>query len=110
MKVETLPWVIFLVAAVLEVGGDALIRLGMRGRGSAFILLGCFVLSGYGVFVNLVRWDFSKILGVYVCFFAVVSVFFGRILFDEKIPFTTSLGLLVIVVGGLIIQFGPEFR
>ena len=108
MKIESFSWVIFLVAAVLEVGGDALIRLGMRGRGIVFILLGCIALGVYGVTVNQVRWEFSKLLGVYVGVFAVVSVSFGRILFDERIPPTTFVGLLLVVLGGLIIQLGPE--
>jgi small multidrug resistance family-3 protein len=107
VKTDLLPWVVFLAAALLEVGGDALIRLGMRGRGSLVVILGCLVLGAYGVMVNQVRWDFSKMLGVYVGVFAVVSVVFGRMVFGEVIPLTTGLGLLVIVVGGLIIQFGP---
>lgn len=44
-----------------EVGGDALIREGIREAGVPSILLGCLVLSCYGVVVNLVRWDFSKL-------------------------------------------------
>ncbi len=56
--------------------------------------------------VNMVRWDFSRMLGVYVAVFAVVSVLFGKYLFKEAIPASTWIGLAVIVVGGLIIQFG----
>src|SRR5271169_2873126 len=64
----------FVAAAILEVGGDALIRKGMRGSGIPAILLGCLALSCYGVVVNLLRWDFSKLLGEYVAVFAAVSV------------------------------------
>ena len=60
-----LIWLTFIAAAVLEVGGDALIRRGLRGSSAAFIVGGCLVLSCYGVAVNIVKWDFSKILGVY---------------------------------------------
>ena len=34
------------------------------------IAAGCATLAFYGVVVNLVQWDFSKLLGVYVAFFA----------------------------------------
>ena len=97
-----------IVAAVLEVGGDALIRKGMRDSGIPAILLGCLVVSCYGVVGNLVRWDFSKLLGTYVAVFAVVSVFTGLIIFRENVPPSTWVGLAVIVCGGLIIQYGES--
>jgi small multidrug resistance family-3 protein len=53
-----------------------------------------------------VKWDFSKLLGVYVAFFAVVSVLCGLLAFKEAVPISTWLGLGLIVTGGLVIQFG----
>jgi small multidrug resistance family-3 protein len=97
-----------IVAAVLEVGGDALIRKGMRDSGIPAILLGCLVVSCYGVVVNLVRWDFSKLLGTYVVVFAAVSVLTGLIIFRENVPPSTWIGLAVIVCGGCIIQYGES--
>ncbi len=101
-----LAWLVFIAAAALEVGGDALIRKGIRESGLPAILLGCVVLSCYGVTVNMVRWDFSKLLGVYVAVFAVISVLTGFLVFRETIPVSTWVGLAVIVCGGCIIQFG----
>jgi len=103
-----LIWLIFIAAAVLEVGGDALIRRGLRGSSAAFIVGGCLTLSCYGVLVNIVKWDFSKILGVYVAFFALISVLTGRVIFREDVPVSTWLGLVFIITGGLIIQFGQR--
>ena len=99
-------WMVFVAAAVLEVGGDAVVRRGLRSRGVGLILLGGAVLAGYGVVVNSVKWDFSKLLGVYVGFFAAVSIAVGRCFFREAIPATTWLGLALIILGGLVIQFG----
>jgi drug/metabolite transporter superfamily protein YnfA len=101
-----LAWFIFIAAAILEVGGDAVIRKGLRGSGLAVITIGCAMLGCYGVVVNTVRWDFSKLLGAYVAIFALVSVLFGRFVFRESIPSTTWIGLAVIVGGAMIIQFG----
>jgi len=101
-----LVWPLFFLAAILEVGGDATIRRGLRGGGVAIIGLGMAVLAVYGLLVNLVKWDFSKLLGVYVAFFALVSVLFGRFVFAESVPASTWLGLALIIVGGLVIQFG----
>ncbi len=101
-----LAWVIFIGAAILEVGGDAVIRKGLRGSGLAIILTGFAMLGLYGVVVNMVRWDFSKLLGVYVAIFAMISILFGKFVFEENIPPSTWIGLTVIVCGGMIIQFG----
>ena len=64
------------------------------------------MLALYGLMVNSVRWDFSKLLGVYIGFFATVSVLFGGFVFRENVPATTWFGLGLIIVGGLVIQFG----
>jgi len=103
-----LAWLVFLGAAILEVGGDAVVRKGLRGNSLLIITLGCIMLGGYGVVVNMVKWDLSKLLGVYVAIFALVSVLFGRFVFMENIPNSTWLGLVVIICGGLIIQFGSK--
>jgi small multidrug resistance family-3 protein len=106
MRLPVVAWTIFLAAAVLEVGGDAIVRKGMRGGGLAFMALGFIMLGTYGVVVNLVPWDFSKLLGVYVAIFAVVSVLVGRFIFHEAVPLSTWVGIAIIVVGGLVVQFG----
>ena len=103
-----LAWLIFIGAAILEVGGDAVVRKGLRGSSLAFILIGFAMLGCYGIVVNMVKWDFSKLLGVYVAIFALVSILFGRFVFKEHIPAATWIGLPVIVFGGMIIQFGEK--
>jgi small multidrug resistance family-3 protein len=95
-----------LAAALLEVGGDAVVRQGLRGRNVLLIVLGCVVLAGYGLIVNTLRWDFSRLLGVYVAVFAVVSLLWGRFLFKEDVPASSWAGLGLIVAGGLVIYFG----
>jgi drug/metabolite transporter superfamily protein YnfA len=90
----------------LEVGGDALIRSGLRGSGALFVVIGFGVLGSYGVVVNLLPMDFSKLLGTYVGFFAVVSVLFGRFAFGDAIPPSTWAGLAIILAGSLVIQLG----
>jgi small multidrug resistance family-3 protein len=94
------------VAALLEVLGDALIRKGLRGAGLGLVALGFVVLGSYGVVVNRLALDFSKLLGAYVGVFAIVSVLFGRIVFRETIPTSTWLGLGVVLAGSMIIQLG----
>ncbi|HKD36753.1 MAG TPA: hypothetical protein VKB78_08125 [Pirellulales bacterium] len=101
-------WLIFLAAAALEVGGDAIIRRGLRGGGWLWIAAGGCLLAAYGFAVNTIRWDFSKLIGVYVGVFALTSVLVGRIGFNEQVPAATWIGLALILVGGLVIQFGTN--
>lgn len=100
------PLAVFIGAAILEVGGDALVRKGMRGGGLALAALGFVVLGSYGVLVNLLDIDFSRLLGAYVGVFAVVSVLAGRLLFRDQVPASTWAGLAVILGGSLIIHLG----
>jgi len=101
------PLLILVGAALLEVVGDAVIRLGLRGRGGWPVVLGgCLMLAGYGLVVNLLSWDFSRLLGTYVAVFALAGVLIGRLGFGEAVPRSTWLGLALIALGGLVIQAG----
>jgi drug/metabolite transporter superfamily protein YnfA len=108
LGLSLLPLVIFVAAALLEVGGDAVVRQGLRGQKWVLILGGCLMLGVYGLVVNTVKWDFSRLMGVYVAVFALVSVLVGRFWFQEAVSSTTWLGLAIIVLGGLVIQFGAR--
>jgi drug/metabolite transporter superfamily protein YnfA len=72
------------------------------------IALGFVVLGSYGILVTMLDLDFSKALGAYVGFFAVVAVLFGWLVFGERVPGTTWVGLAVILAGSVVIQFGSR--
>ena len=99
---------LFIVAAALEVAGDAIIRGGLRGARPFLVIGGFVVLGSYGVVVNLIPLDFSKLLGVYVGVFALASVGAGRFVFGDRVPASTWLGLVVILLGSAIIQWGAR--
>jgi drug/metabolite transporter superfamily protein YnfA len=101
---------VMLVAAAFEVGGDALIRKGLRASGPLLVVAGFLVLGTYGIIVNKLDLDFSRLLGAYVGFFAVVSVGVGRLVFRDVVPPTTWAGLGVILAGSLIIHLGSAAR
>ena len=105
---NSLSWLIFIFAALLEISGDAIIRKGLRNSGILLILIGFVVVGSYGLLVNSVKWDFSKLLGVYVAVFAVISILYGRFVFKENIPASTWIGVVMIMLGGLIIQYGQK--
>jgi multidrug transporter EmrE-like cation transporter len=105
---QIVAWVAFVLAAMFEVGGDAVIRMGIKSNNLILMVFGALILAGYGLIVNSLDWDFSTILGVYVAVFALTGVLFGRFVFRESVPFATWLGLGFIVIGALIIQGGAN--
>lgn len=96
---------ILLLAALLEAGGDALVRSGLRGGRILGLALGAAVLFAYGVTINLPRWDFGRLLGVYIALFFVVSQVISVWVFHEHLPLSRLLGGTLIVAGGLVITF-----
>ena len=95
------------LAAVLEVGGDYLMRTGLpwaRGR----MVSGALLLALYGFAVNLLwRGEFSRLLGLFVAVFLVVSQVWGRVAEGESITAPKMVGAVLVVLGGLVIQFWP---
>lgn len=90
------------MAASLEVGGDALIRIGLRGQ-SYLIAAGAVILFGYGVLVNKSGLDFNRLMGVYIAVFFVVSQTISLVLFKQIPDDRIILGGGFIVAGGLLI-------
>jgi len=97
------------LAAGLEVGDDALMRLGIYSptmRRFLSLLAGCLVLTTYGYTANAPRWDFGRLLAVYVAFFFLVAQLIAYFTFDQKPSTSTVVGGLLILSGGRIDSLG----
>jgi small multidrug resistance family-3 protein len=101
---------ILVAAAVLEAGGDALVRAGLHSTSAAgraaFLLAGAGILFAYGYVVNAPPWDFGRLLGVYVAFFFVIAQAISWIGFGHKPSASVILGGAFIVLGGYIVSRG----
>ena len=91
------------LAAVLEVGGDALVRWGLKGGRWYGLALGAAVLFGYGLSVNLPKWDFGRLMGVYIAAFFVVAQAVALVFFHERLQLPTIVGGALIIAGGILI-------
>lgn len=96
---------VLILAALLEVGGDALLRWGMRGGAIAGYILGAAALIAYGLVVNLPKWDFGRLMGVYIAMFFLVSQAIAVVVFRDKLKMATLAGGALIVAGGMILAW-----
>jgi drug/metabolite transporter superfamily protein YnfA len=103
---------ILFLAAILEAGGDALIRAGLRnsaaGSRVAFFALGTVALFAYGWTVNTSPWDFGRVLGLYVVFFFVIAQLMSWLFFGQPPSRSVLIGGLLIVGGGMVLALTQE--
>ena len=102
-----IPFLFLSAAAVLEVLGDSFFQSALhRSTGTArmgWIALGVTTLGIYGLLVNVPRWDFGRLLGVYVVFFFFVAQLVAKLRFHQPMTLPLRVGSVLIGVGGLII-------
>src|ERR1035438_4381102 len=94
---------VLLTAALLEAGGDALVRKGLHASAIVrlgFLLAGAVVLFAYGWVVNTPPWDFGRLLGVYVVFFFVMAQMINWLAFGQVPTLRVVLGGVCIIIGG----------
>jgi drug/metabolite transporter (DMT)-like permease len=100
---------VLLLAAVLEAGGDAIVRTGLHSESwpsrAGLLALGAGVLFAYGVTVNLPSWDFGRLLGVYVTLFFLVAQIINWAGFGRPPTPAILVGGTLIIAGGLTITF-----
>jgi hypothetical protein len=103
---------VLLLAATLEAGGDALVRLGLHASSlstrTGLLASGAVVLFAYGYSVNAPQWDFGRLLGVYVVLFFVVAQVMAGLVFHQPPTRAVYLGGGFIVLGGISLSLGLE--
>jgi drug/metabolite transporter superfamily protein YnfA len=102
--------VILLCAALLEAGGDAIIRAGIHSatpdRRLLLFLFGSLVLAFYGYTVNAPPWNFGRLLGAYVAILFVVAQAVAWVAFGQRPTFAVLAGGALIVAGGCLVSLG----
>ncbi len=106
-------FVFLLIATVLEVSGDALVRMAIykhAGLGRiALVVIGAALLLGYGFALNLAPLDFGRVAGLYIATLFIVWQVINLIAFRTFPSLPIALGGTLIIAGGLIVTFwSPE--
>lgn len=99
---------VLLVAAVLEAGGDALVRTALHMT-APWPRLGCFSLAAvvlfvYGWTVNAPPWNFGQLLGLYVVFFFVIAQLIAWLVFKQQPSTQVLLGGALTVSRGIVVS------
>lgn len=105
---RTLSLIVLLLAAILETGGDALIRSALHSSTAtarvALFAAGGVVLLSYGYLVNRPPWEFGRLLGLYVVFFFLVAQAMSWVLFHQRPTGPVVIGGAFVVAGGVIMS------
>lgn len=103
------PIFFLLIATILEVSGDAIIRKSIYTHTGMFraglFLLGAVLLFGYGFILNLAPVEFGKVVGLYIATLFVVWQVITYITFHTLPSLPVVIGGVLIIAGGLIITF-----
>ena len=100
---------VLVLAAVLEVGGDAAIRHGLLRASPSWLVVGALALVSYGFVVNANRLiDFGRLMGLYIVVFFVVSQVINATAFGGRPSVSVLVGGALIVIGGVVIQLGAS--
>ena len=98
-----------ILATVLEVSGDAIIRVGLgRNVGAvkgAYFAAGAVLLFGYGLSLNLAPIEFPRVAGIYIATLFIVWQVISFLVFRSTPTVPILLGGSLIVFGGLIVAF-----
>jgi small multidrug resistance family-3 protein len=103
------PIVLLLIATILEVSGDAIVRIALQhAAGPARVLLfagGAALLFGYGTFLNLAPLEFGRVVGLYIATLFVVWQVINAIVFRTVPGLPILAGGALVIAGGLIITY-----
>ncbi len=104
------PSLVFLLAAtILEVSGDALVRVAIYNHAGparvALLLTGALLLLGYGTALNLAPLDFGRVVGLYIATLFVVWQVINFIAFRSLPTLPIAVGGTLVIAGGAIITF-----
>jgi hypothetical protein len=107
---QGIPAVVLLLSAtILEVSGDAVVRMAIYNHvGLArlgLFLAGAALLFGYGTFLNLAPLEFGQVVGLYLATLFVVWQVINFLAFRALPTLPIVLGGSLVIAGGAIITF-----
>lgn len=100
---------LFVIAALLEIGGGYLVWLWLREKKRiSFGLLGGVILFVYGIIPTLQPSNFGRVYAAYGGIFVVMAIIWGLII-DKKRPDRYEIiGGIIVLIGASVIFYAPR--
>lgn len=100
---------LFVIAALLEIGGGYLVWLWLRARKKiTYGLIGGVILFVYGIIPTLQPSNFGRVYAAYGGIFVVMAIIWG-LLIDKKRPDRFEIiGGIIVLIGASIIFYAPR--
>jgi hypothetical protein len=103
------PIFFLIVATVLEVSGDAVVRVAIYNHTGpirlALFVAGAALLFGYGSFLNLAPVEFGRVVGLYIATLFIVWQVINFVAFRTVPTLPIVIGGALVIAGGAIITF-----
>jgi small multidrug resistance family-3 protein len=103
------PLVFLLIAAILEVSGDAVVRVAIYNHAGpariALMVAGAALLLAYGSLLNLAPLEFAQVVGLYIASLFLVWQVITFVAFRTLPTIPIMVGGALVVSGGAIITF-----
>ena len=99
------------VATVLEVSGDAVVRIALQNHAGltpariGIFALGALLVFGYSTLLNLAPLEFRDVVGLYIATLFIVWQAVNFAFFRTVPTLPVAVGGALIVAGGLIVSF-----
>lgn len=100
---------IFILAAICEIGGGYLIWLTIKeGKPWWYTLIGAAILVLYGVVATLQTESFGRVYAAYGGFFIVLSILWAYWADGFRPDKYDIIGAVIVIIGVLIMYFAPR--
>lgn len=103
------PLVFLLVATILEVCGDTVVRVAIYNHvglaRTGLLIGGAALLLGYGSSLNLAPLRFGQVVGLYIATLFIVWQVINYVAFRSLPTMPIALGGSLIIAGGMIVTF-----
>jgi hypothetical protein len=107
---QGVPAVVLLLAAtILEVSGDAVVRMALYNHVGlvrvGLFFTGAALLLGYGTLLNLAPFEFGQVVGLYLATLFVVWQVVNFVAFRTLPTLPIVVGGALVIAGGMLITF-----
>ncbi|HKO64327.1 MAG TPA: YnfA family protein [Candidatus Nitrosocosmicus sp.] len=109
IKVVGTTFGLFVVAALLEIGGGYLVWLWLRERKTVALgVIGGIILFIYGIIPTLQPSNFGRVYSAYGGIFVVMAIIWGLLIERKRPDRYEIIGGTIVLVGATIIFYAPR--